>query len=255
MKAAHYSYLDKAYPLAIAHRGGAGEWPENSSAAFRAAYDLGYRYMETDVHLSLDGEVVAFHDPTLDRLGGESVAIQARNWSQIKNIELQGGGNVPLMRDLFSQLPDAYFNIDMKCNEVVRPLIALVKECQAEARVCLASFVDHRVATVRRAFNNAVCVSAGRYGVTLQVARSKGLPWSAPKAAVLQVPLRQAGIEIVTAGFLERCRKDGKHVHVWTIDQPAQMHRLLDLGVDGIITDQPAVLRQVLEERGQWVCN
>ncbi len=251
-KAKHFSYLQNNYPLAIAHRGGALDWPENTLEAFHGSYELGYRYIETDVHLTRDGQIVAFHDPSLERLGEQAILIKDLTWDEIQNIELQGGGRVPLLQDLIRALPEARFNIDMKSDDVVMPLLRLVEHAAVQERVCLASFFDHRVRNVMQHFAHKVCVSAGRREVTAQVFRSKGLPLGRPQVPVLQVPLTKYGVKIITPSFVDLCHREGKHVHVWTIDDAAQMNWLLDLGVDGIMTDRPRVLKEVLIERDQW---
>ena len=251
-RALDYSYLAPQFPLAIAHRGGAGDWPENSLMAFQGAYELGFRYMETDVHLTSDGQVVAFHDVTLDRLEGSAVSIRDLPWQQIQRLKLAQDSRVPLMAELFEALPDARFNIDMKCDEVVDPMIDLVVTHQAQERVCLASFSDKRIRRVRERLGNAVCVSAGRAAVTLQVLRSRGLPGRPSYPPVLQVPIKRYGLPVLTRALVERCHRDGKHVHVWTINDAKEMSRLLDLGVDGIVTDYPSRLRQVMRDKGLW---
>ena len=133
------------------------------------------------------------------------------------------------------------------------PLLDLIAEQAAHSRVCLASFVDKRVSRVRSKWGRQTCLSAGKRAVTLQLVRSRGLPWPAPHAPVIQVPVRQFGVEIITPRFVQKCHNDGKHVHVWTINEPTEMERLLRLGVDGIVTDHPERLRKVMEKLGVWV--
>lgn len=247
-----FAYLKNDFPLAIAHRGGAKENPENSAQAFNHAYELGFRYIETDVHLSRDGEVVVFHDRDLVRLGKRSVRISALDWAQIKRIRLRSGASIPRLKSLLKSMPAANFNIDMKSDQVVAPLLELIQKLGCQERVCLASFYDHRLSRARQYMGTNLCTSAGRFSVITQILRARGLPLLPSQAPVLQVPWRKAGIEIVTPGFVNRAHQDGKDVHVWTVDDPDLINHLLDIGVDGIMTDQPQVLKQVFLARGLW---
>jgi glycerophosphoryl diester phosphodiesterase len=120
-------------------------------------------------------------------------------------------------------------------------------------RVCLASFRDHRIWHARKELGNGLCTSAGRVAVVRQILRGKGLPMKKSNAAVLQVPLRKFGVNVVTPQFLKKAHRDGHFVHVWTVNAKEDMHRLLEMGVDGIMTDRPRLLRSVMEERGEWI--
>lgn len=254
-----HSYLNTNLPIAFAHRGGAGDWPENTMEAFTGAYQLGFRYMETDVHLASDGTIVAFHDAELDRLSEMKGSIAGLKWADIKSIKVTNGGNgtgrIPTMQELLIRFPDAKFNIDMKSNAVVLPLLQLIKDHQAFDRVCFASFYDHRVKQVANLAGADCCTSAGQLETARSVFRSVGISFPQSASPLLQVPLHHYGIKIITQKFIDRAHKDGKKVHVWTIDDPQKMHALLDMGADGIMTDKPQVLKQVFEERGIWPNN
>jgi len=247
-----HPYLDTPHPIAFAHRGGAGEWPENTIEAFSGSYDIGIRYMETDVHLTADGEVIAFHDPSLDRVSDVEGEISAHSWREISRIRVNGIGQIPRMKDLLDIFPDARFNIDMKSDDVVAPLLNLIVEQNAQYRVCLASFHDSRISRARQIAGPELCTSAGRIGVARTVMRGLGLPLSRCNNLILQVPLSRYGVPVLTERFIRQAHSDGKLVHVWTIDDENEMHRLLDLGVDGIISDRPARLKKVFSERGIW---
>lgn len=243
-------FLRTQRPLAFAHRGGAGDAPENSLAAFAAAYAIGYRYLETDAHLTADGVVLAFHDHELDRVTDASGRIADLPWTEIRHARIAGREPVPRLDELLDAFPDAYFNIDAKHDEVVEPLTDLVARLGAGDRVCLASFVDRRVTEMRRRLPGVV-TSPGARGV----ARLRTGPIARPSAVAsecVQVPPVARGIKLVTRAFVERMHRMGLHVHVWTIDDPDEMHALLDLGVDGIMTDRTEILKQVLVDRGEW---
>ena len=249
---ASHPFLDHPGTLAFAHRGGAEEYPENSLAAFRHAVDLGYRYLETDVHATLDGVVLAFHDNTLDRVTDRSGQIADLPWSEVSGARIAGREPIPLLSELLEEFPEARINIDPKDDRVVEPLVNLIRDHGALHRVCLGAFSDRRLARCRSLLGPTVCTSAGPLAVARLRLASLGFPTGRPAALCLQVPVRQSGIPIVDRRLLRMAHDRGLQVHVWTIDDPGEMVRLLDLGVDGIMTDHPRVLRQVLIERGDW---
>lgn len=252
-----HPYLNHGLPIALAHRGGAAEWPENTYEAFAGSYDLGFRYIETDVHLSADGVIVAFHDLNLERVGSTKSKIGDLDWEQLNSIRINQQGRIPSMAELFEQFPDMRFNIDMKSDEVITPLIDLIREFDAFDRVCLASFHDRRIKLARSLAGASLCTSAGRLSVAAHVLRSFG--WNtrskfatAPQFDLLQVPLKRYGTTVFSPRFMRQAKLEDIKVHVWTIDDPRQMHQLLDMGVAGIISDRPSILKQVFIERGIW---
>ncbi|WP_194291357.1 glycerophosphodiester phosphodiesterase [Cumulibacter manganitolerans] len=250
-------YFDVPSPVAIAHRGGAWEGIENSLEAVRRCVDLGYRYIETDVHLSADGQVVAVHDPSLDRTTDRRGRVRDLTWAEISRARIGGTATIPLLHELLDEFPQLRFNIDAKVAEVVVPLVQVIESRGAEARdrVCLASFSDVRLRRIRILTGGKVATSMGpREVARLRMAsfvrtslRGLRLPGQAA-----QVPATTGGRRLVDRRFVESAHSLGKKVHVWTIDDPVQMVELLDLGVDGIMTDRPDVLKDVLLARGQW---
>jgi glycerophosphoryl diester phosphodiesterase len=250
-----HAYLD-APPLALAHRGGAGVPDnvgiENSVAAFAHAYRMGYRYFETDVRLSADGVVFAVHDETLERLTGSTRAVADMTAAQLRSELLDGREPLVSLDDLMDEFGDAKFNVDVKSDDVVEPMCQLVKRRGAFDSACLASFSAARLKQIR-AFEPQIATSAG----PAEVAAFRLLPGfaarriaSAPVA--LQVPERRGPITVVTRGFVQRAHAAGVQVHVWTVDDEASIERLLDLGVDGIVSDRTDILKQVLVRRGVW---
>lgn len=247
-----HPFLDHDGPIPFAHRGGALEVPENSMAAFEAAVALGYRYVETDAHVTADGVVVAFHDDELDRVTDRTGRIADLPWSEVSAARIDGIAPIPLLAELLGAWSDLRVNIDPKHDEVVEPLADLLQRSDCLDRVCIGSFSDRRLERLRSQFGARICTSLGPRGVAALRVSSVGLPSSIPPADCVQVPPSIRGVPLVDRRFVDRCHRDGLAVHVWTIDESAEMDRLLDLGVDGIMTDRPAVLRSVLESRGQW---
>jgi len=226
-------------------------------AAFASAVALGYRYLETDVQATADGVVVAFHDDRLDRVTDRRGRLAGLPWSQVRAARIGGREPIPTLEELLGSFPHARVNIDAKSDAVVPPLIDVIRRAGAPERVCLAAFSDSRVARMRAALPG-VCTALGPRQVASLLAGSFGLPLgrrqrSASEGACAQVPPHSGPLPLVTERFVAAAHRRGIQVHVWTIDDPTEMRRLLDLGVDGIMTDRPSVLRDFLTQRGQWV--
>jgi glycerophosphoryl diester phosphodiesterase len=250
---------DHPTPLAFAHRGGAGHPAlpglENTMAAFRHAVGLGYRFLETDVHATRDGVLLAFHDAALDRVTDTSGGLLEATYPEVRGVRIGGREPIPTLAELFEAFPDACFNIDVKAEAAVPLLATFLDEHAAHDRVLVGSFSRRRLARFRRLTAGRVATSAH----PLEVAAFRFLPSARLAAAltggrfaVLQVPHRQGPFTVTTAGLVRRAHQAGKHVHSWTIDDPAEMIELLDRGVDGLMTDRTDILRDVLVQRGQW---
>lgn len=245
-----HAYLDSDGPLAIAHRGGAREATENSREAFEYATLLGYRYLETDAQLTSDGVVVAFHDPDLDRVSDETGPISERTWEGLQDVRLTNGGSFVTIEDLLTDFPDVKFNIDAKSDVVTNPLLDVIERQDAFDRVCFGSFSEERLRKIRARGGERVCTSVGMRGVARFVIASCGIPIEPPQANALQLPPTFRGVPLITARLIDYAHSRGVQVHAWTIDEEVEMNRLLDLGVDGIMTDRPTLLKQVFEARG-----
>ncbi len=247
-------YLDTAGPLAFAHRGGAAQGDENTADAFARAVGLGYRYIETDVHATADGVPVIFHDPTLERLTGRPGRIADLRWADLAAVRVGGAAAVPRLDEVLDAWPQVRFNIDVKADSGVAPTVATVARAGAGARVLLASFSDARLARLRKLAGPRVATSTGmRETARIWLAARLGRPLLLPASVVaVQVPVRFRRVRVVDPRFLRHAHRLGLQVHVWTIDDPAEMHDLLDLGVDGIMTDHVDVLRDVYRSRGHW---
>jgi glycerophosphoryl diester phosphodiesterase len=241
-------FLDWPAPIPFAHRGGASEAPENTLPAFEHAVALGYTYLETDVHVTADGVLLAFHDPDLSRTCGRPGRITDLPWSEVATARVDGREPIPALEDLLEAFPEARFNIDCKADGAVDALVSVVRRTRSAARVCLSAFDDRRLRRLRAALGPAVCTSLG----PAQVAALRFLRRPAGRGEAAQVPVRQGRVRLVDERFVAAAHRWGLQVHVWTIDDAGEMERLLDLGVDGIMTDRPGVLRDVLTRRGEW---
>ena len=221
-------------------------------AAFRRAVQQGYHYLETDVRVTADGHLVVFHDARLDRVTDARGVVGQLPWSRIAKVRVGGREPIPQLSDLLEEFPDARFNIDAKTDAAVGPLTDTIRRCNARDRVCVVSFSDRRLATLRSAVGPTVAWALGPRQ-TFRLLRSSVArrPFSS-SAVAAQVPLVYRRVPIVTPRFLRTAHDAGLEVHVWTIDDPQEMQRLLDLGVDGIMTDRPDVLREVVTRRAGW---
>jgi glycerophosphoryl diester phosphodiesterase len=222
-------------------------------AAFEAAVAQGYRYLETDAHVTSDGVLVAFHDDHLDRLTDGAGAIAEVPYATVKAVRVRDQDKIPLLEDLLTAWPDVRVNIDPKHGAAVDPLVELIARTGTVDRVCIGAFSDRRLARIRASLGPRVCTSMGPRQVARLVAAARGLPAGSFSAACVQVPVRQGPVPLVTERFLAAAHDRGMQVHVWTVNEADEMHRLLDLGVDGIMTDRTQVLKKVLQDRDAWV--
>ncbi len=245
---------------AFAHRGGARhpdlDGLENTLLAFRHAAGLGYTDLETDVHVTRDGVLVAFHDDVLDRVTDAVGAVEDTTWAQLSRARIGGRGSVPTFGDLLEQLPGCSFNVDLKSDAAAYALADLLDARAAHDRVLVGSFSARRLRLFRRLSHGRVATGAHPG----EVAAFRLLPSAALVALVtgdhadaLQVPVRVGLLRLLTPGLLRRAHALGVPVHVWVVDDPAQMHALLDAGVDGLMTDRTDLLGEVLRARGAWV--
>ncbi|MGW0584529.1 glycerophosphodiester phosphodiesterase [Streptomyces sp. NPDC002920] len=249
-----HPYLDHPGPIPFAHRGGAADGLENTVAQFRRAVDLGYRYMETDVHATRDGRLAAFHDSTLDRVTDGAGRIADLPWADVAHARVGGKEPVPLFEELLETFPEARWNVDIKAEPALHPLLKLIARTNTWDRICVGSFSEARVVRAQRLAGPRLATSYGTRGVLNLRLRSWGVPAALRASAVAaQVPEAQSGIQVVDRRFIRTAHAHGLQVHVWTINDADRMHRLLDLGVDGIMTDHIDTLREVMEDRGVWV--
>lgn len=252
-------YLPPGRVLAFAHRGGAYhpeiEGLENTLAAFRHAAGLGYDYLETDVHLTADGVLLAFHDEVLDRVTDQQGAVRDLTLADVRRARIGGREEVPTLVDLLDAFPQARFNIDIKSDDAVEPLAILVRERELWDRVLIGSFSRRRIRRFRALTDGRVPTAADPWQVVawrLSPSARLARLVAGSGFAAFQVPHRRGRFVVVTPGLVRRAHAAGLQVHVWTIDDPAEMHALLDRGVDGLFTDRTDLLKDVLQGRGQW---
>jgi glycerophosphoryl diester phosphodiesterase len=247
-----WAYLDAPGPLAFAHRGGAGLGAENTLAAFQRAVDLGYRYLESDTQLTSDGVLVAFHDDDLTRLVGRPQRISQLPHREIASIRIDGE-SIPTVEEVLGSWPGLRVNLDPKRDQAVTPLADVIRRTNSSRRVGIGSFSDGRLARMRRLVGEELCTSLGPLGVARLRASALRLPAGPFRAACAQVPVHgPRGVTIVDERLVAAAHRRGMQVHVWTVDDPDEMVRLLDLGVDGLMSDRPEVLKDVLVARGEW---
>jgi len=252
--APRFPALAQPRPHAIAHRGGAWESSENTAAAFEAAYQLGYRYFETDARATADGVALAFHDAHLDRLTGEQALIRETPWATVRSTRIHGHAPVLRMDELLMAYPDVVFNVDVKEPAAVDPFIEVVRRTGAGDRVVVASFSHRRLTKVRRALGprQATSLSPKEVAGIRMAADGRSSRWLPRWAACAQVPESFGGRTIVDEAFVALCHDLGLLVHVWTVDDAATVGRLLEMGVDGIMTDRPTMLKAALQDRDSW---
>lgn len=262
-----HPFLRHEGPIVYAHRGGGAERPENSTAAFAHAMELGLTYLETDARLTADGVLMALHDDRLDRVSDGRGLVRERTAAEVASYRLrQADGTlsderVPVLEDLLVGFPTARFNLDAKELATVGPLGDLIERLGLLDRCCVGAFSDDRLRRLRRRFGPELCTTLGPIEVARLRAASFGLPVGAFAGSVVQVPLSRApavgpftlpfSVPIVDRRLVAAARRRAIPVHVWTINAAAEMHRVLDMGVDGFMTDAPSVAVDVLRARDQ----
>lgn len=242
-------YGSGAGPLAIAHRGGAGLAGENTIEAFRRSHALGFRYLEMDLRLTSDGHVVVFHDVRLGRVTSARGAVRSRPLAELAALPVSGGGHIAAFEDVLTAFPDAHLTIDIKQMSVVAPLARLLIERGCVTRVCAAAM---RETWLRRLHEHVgpQLITALPWRALARLAAGRAL--HSLTARFAHVPLRLGRVPIVRRDLIARGHDMGLRVIVWTVNDTDTMNRLLDDGADGIITDRPDLLREVLIARGQW---
>ncbi|MCY4542153.1 MAG: glycerophosphodiester phosphodiesterase [Rhodobacteraceae bacterium] len=239
-------------PEPIAHRGYSARFPENTMAAFSAAVDLGYRCLETDVHVTADGTLVAFHDSELDRVADSQGRIEDMSWSDLRRVKVGGSEPIPRFAELLATWPDMRFIIDPKEDSSVEPLHRALTQADCWDRVCVGSFSDRRLHWLREQAGPKLCTSAGPKEITFLRFASYGLPIPSVAANCVQAPLRRHGLSVLDKSFVSAAHSRGLPVQAWTINSRKTMEHLLDIGVDGIMTDEAELLKKVFMRRSLW---
>lgn len=249
------TYGEESTPLAIGHRGGAGLAPENTLAAFSRSTALGLRYLESDVRLTADGHLVCFHDDDLDRCTTGTGRLGERTLADLdRRVRVAGVEPIPTLEEALVSFPEACFTVDLKDRAAIAPMARLLQRRDYAERVCVAGAWDGWLQHLASQVPHVRTALGWRSLVALISAAKAGVP---PPASVVRgrfahVPIQLGRLPIHSPGLVRRAHRLGVRVIVWTVDDPAQMHQLLDMGVDGIITDRPDRLRSVMISRGAW---
>ena len=238
--------------MGIAHRGASAHSLENTLDSFSTAHKLGYKNFELDVQSSKDGEVFVCHDDNLKRLIGEDLLLSNLLGSDIRSLEDTYGYKIPTLLEILEEFPDAQLNIDAKSWQVVNPLCQVIKTTEAYNRICIGGFSDLRVRKIIKKLNPRVCYSPGPLGcLYFYLCFLINL---IPKfqAGCLQLPESFLGYSFLSKKFVEFAHKSGLLVHIWTINEEARMRELIEIGVDGIMTDNCVGLKKVMKEYSLW---
>lgn len=258
------SALQGSVPFGIAHRGSRILWPENTMVAFSGAVDLGFEWLETDLHLTADGVLVCLHDPLLDRTTDQSGPVSVLTAKDLETIDaghshapgeefpFRGRGiRVPTLEELVTSFPEVRVVVDLKQDGLVEPLWKLVEQFRLHDRLVVGSFSDRRLAAFRRISRGSVATSTGP--VRSVAALAGAVAGRAPRLAdAVQFPVSVGPLRPFSRRTIASFHRRGYQAHVWTVNDPDSMHRFYDLGVDAVITDRPDLLRDVLRERGEW---
>ena len=240
-----HPYLDVPGVAISAHRGGSIEAPENTIESFEYSIELGSSYIETDVQLSSNGIPYIFHDDDLKRLFGKNIIFNSLHSDEIDKLVLFDKYKIPTLESTLQKFPDTFFQIDVKTDEVVLPTMEVIKKTNSTDKVCIASFSSKRLKQVHKLYPE-ICLSMGPFEVMKLLLASFGLYRNKVPGNCLQIPIYQYGIKLVTKRFINYIHSIGLKIHVWTINDEDTMQKLIDLGVDGIITDRPKALKDLL---------
>jgi glycerophosphoryl diester phosphodiesterase len=245
-------YLDHPRPIAFAHRGGAAHNPENSWPAFEYAVKLGYAYLETDARSTSDGALLSFHDATLDRVTDRTGQVRDLTYKEVSAARIDGKEPIPLIEDLLGTFGDVRFNIDLKDSGTIAPLAQVLRRTGAWDRVCVTSFSGRRLLAAQKILDHPICLAVTPAAIA--AVRYAGHPGRAMAARLARSGAQCAQVprQIATRTFIRRSHELGLQVHVWTLNTREDIERALDLGADGVMTDDIVLLKEVLTERGQW---
>tara|TARA_Y100001935_G_C17270614_1_gene491719 strand:+ start:397 stop:1143 length:747 start_codon:yes stop_codon:yes gene_type:complete len=232
------------------HRGGDEVETENTIEAFKYSSDLGFVFIETDVQATKDGHVVIFHDASLKRMAGVNKSINELTLKEINEINLLGGGKIPLLSEALETFPDLRFNIDIKTEDALEETIQIIKKMNFLDKTCLASFSSSRLKRIKNLAGPEACISSGQMDIFKMMCQSIGIELQATMSQCAQIPVKQWGVPVLTKRFIETAKKQNKFVHVWTIDDIDQMFELIEFGVDGLMTDKPSVLKEAMLKKG-----
>ena len=230
--------------IGLSHRGNSKKFIENSFEAFNSVIQMGYKYIETDLRMTLDREVIAFHDPDLKRLFNLDLKVKDLTFNEIANLFTEKNCTLLTLENTLEKFPEIHFNIDLKVKEVIEDSINVVADLNAFDRVCFASFCSSHTKRVLQNNKNAI-VSMGMKDVAL----FKLFKLYNKNIKIIQIPLKWKGIKVLTRKFIQKADKNNLLLHVWTINDRKTINNLIDLGVNGIVTDEPELLMEIMKER------
>ena len=235
------SFLDSEFQ-GFVHRGDTSIFLENTIEAFQSAISLGYQYLETDLRETSDGKIITFHDPNLKRITGANVTISETKFSDIRMRRLPSRETIPTIDELLEEFPDSFFNMDLKVNQIEEKVLKKINSHNALERVCLGSFNSKTIKKIN-SLEPKILTSMGISQVIMyKFFHKKNI------SKLIQIPTHWNGIKVITKKFIDRLHNDGLKVHVWTINKEKEMQSLIDLGVDGIMTDNASGLIKVMKQ-------
>ncbi|MEA1901935.1 MAG: glycerophosphodiester phosphodiesterase [Actinomycetota bacterium] len=252
-------------PVAIAHRGSRLLWPENTLESFSGAVEMGYRHLETDIRITKDEVIVCVHDETVDRTTNGKGEVSSFTHEELMSLdagyrhgtrsgfEFRGiGVRIPSLEEVLSAFPEVSVVADMKEDGLEEAFADLIERTGAHDRFIVGSFSDQRIEQFRQLTGGKVSTSTGPALARMWVLASRVGRGGGGEASAIQVPPVIRGVRVVDEKLIDVAHASGMQVHVWTINDTDEMERLLDLGVDGLVTDRPDRLRKLLENRGEW---
>jgi glycerophosphoryl diester phosphodiesterase len=237
------NYQNESF-IGLSHRGNSKKFIENSFEAFNSVVQMGFKYIETDLRMTLDKEVITFHDVDLKRLFGIDVQVNDLTFNEIAKLFKEKNCTLLTLEDALKSFPSINFNIDLKDNKVTKDSINIVSNLNAFHRVCFASFDSNRTKEVLN-FNKNAFVSMG----LKDVAKFKFFKIHNKNIKFMQIPLVWNGINVLTKKLIRKAHEKGLLVHVWTINDKKTMNDLINIGVNGIVTDEPKLLIEVMKNK------
>ena len=263
------SYLEPPRPRTFGHRGAAALAPENTLPSFQLGSALGAKYLELDVHGTADGEVVVLHDASVDRTTNGSGAINSLTFAEARDLDAgyrftdRGGAfpfrgqeiAIPSLGEVVAAFPDHYFNIEIKQHEpsIVAQVVDILRTAKATGRTLLAAENDATMKAIRNHVNDEIATGSSTGDVLAFFGNLEQgtLDSYVHPGVALQIPTHFGDRELVTQGSVEAAHRCGVEVHVWTVNDAAEMERLFDLNVDGIISDTPGLVAAAARRRRQ----
>ena len=236
-----HSFLKSKFQ-GFVHRGDASSYIENTLEAFKSAETLGYKYIETDLRETKDGKIITFHDANIKRITGSNITINRSSLSDIRMRRLPKNETIPTIDEVLEELPDSYFNMDLKVSNMEEKVLKKIKSHNALDRICLGSFNSKTIKKIN-VLEPKIITSMG----LAQVVKYKFFNIKS-NSKLIQIPVSWNGIKVITKGFIEKLHNDNLKVHVWTINKENEMQRLIDMGVDGIMTDNAIGLMNVMKK-------